>query len=146
MNSTVIIVIDVVVIIGLAGIVLGPFVSSNSGGKVQSAFSQAYSQEFGSAPPEDAEKAIATGSMVIFNAIGGGHYDLPSQNLDACIQDYASAVGRNEAKMELGLGCLLAICCNKEGKASPGCRWAIEVITGNMARYCPTMMSRVFGF
>lgn len=138
-------VIIVVVIIGLAGIVLGPILASESGNKAGSAFSQAYRQEFGVAPPEAAERAISNATAIIYNAMGGGQYAVPSKNLEKCIHEYADAVNRNEAKMELGLGCLLAVCSNKNMEPAAGCKWAADLIMAAMTLYCPTMMRRVFG-
>lgn len=145
MDSAIVIIVVIVVVVGLAGVVLGPIMAGNSGQKVGSAFSQAYREEFGAAPSESAEKAIATATGVILNAMGSGQYSVPSENLAKCIAEYGNAVNWNESKMELGLGCLLAVCCNKNGKPSPGCQWAIDVITSGMMASCPTMMKRVFG-
>ena len=142
--DAIVIIIIVIVVLGLAGIVLGPIMAGNTGNKVGSAFSQAYRQEFGTAPSDAAERAIASGTAVIYNAMGGGQYALPSENLRKCINEYGNAVGWNEPKMEFGLSCLLAICCTKNQKVAPGCQWAVDVIVDCMSRYCPSMMRRIF--
>lgn len=61
-----------------------------------------------------------------------------------CIWECGSAVGWNESKMELGLGCLLAVCNTKNLNVAPGCQWAADAVANAMAAYCPTMLQRVF--
>ena len=144
--DAIVIIIIVIVVIGLAGVVLGPILAGNSGNKVGSAFSQAYREQFGVAPSDAAERAIATGTAIIYNAMGSGQYSYPSENLRKSINDYGVAVGWNEEKMELGLGCLLAVCSTKNMNVAPGCQWAADVIIASMSRYCPSMMRRVYGY
>ena len=146
MGSTIWVIIVVVIIIGIVGAVFGPIMASNSGNKAGSAFSQAYRQEYGVAPSDAAERAISQASAVIYNAMGGGQYAVPSQNLRKCINEYGQAVSWNESKMEFGLGCLLAICSTKNMNVAPGCQWAADVIIDCMSVYCPSMMRRVMGY
>ena len=144
--EVVVVIIVIIVAIGLIGIVVGPIMASKNGDKVGSAFSQAYRQEFGVAPSDAAERAIAGGTAVILNAMGSGQYSYPSENLRKRINEYGSAVGWNESKMELGLGCLLAVCSTKNMTVAPGCQWAADVIMDAMSRHCPSMMRRAFGY
>lgn len=140
-----VIIIVVVVVIGLIGVVLGPLSASKSGGKAGSAFSQAYRSEYGTAPSESAEKAVSQATAVIFNAMGGGQYAVPSENLAKCIREYGDAVHWDESKMELGLACMGAACMTKNGKISPGCKWAVAVIEQAMIEYCPSAVRRSMG-
>lgn len=144
--DAIVIIIVIIVVIGLAGIVLGPILAGNTGNKVGSAFSQAYREQFGSSPSTEAEKAIASGTAIIYNAMGSGQYSYPSENLRKTIDEYAKAVSYNEDKMELGLGCLLAICSTKSMNVAPGCQWAADVIIASMSRYCPSMMRQIYGY
>ena len=143
--EVIVIIVIVIVVLGIAGTVLGPIMAGSNGNKVGSAFAQAYREEFGVAPSAAAEKAISSGTAIILNAMGSGQYSYPSQNLRKAINDYGTAVSWDESKMELGLGCLLAICCTKKLDVSPGCQWAADVIMASMSDHCPSMMRRVFG-
>ena len=110
-----------------------------------SAFSLAYKQQFGSAPSTAAETAVSTATGIIFNAMGGGQYAVPSQNLRKCIQDYGNAVNWNESKMEIGLLFMSAPCMTKNGNIAPGCSWATEVLEEALVRYCPDTVRRSLG-
>lgn len=142
----IIVIVVIVVIIGIVGIVAGPAHAMKSGDKVGSAFAQAYRQEFGTAPSKSAESAVATACGIILNAMGGGQYALPSENLRKCIQEYGAAVQWNESKMELGLACMGAPCMTKNGNTAPGCKWAVEVIEEAMFEYCPTAVRRALRY
>lgn len=144
MNAAVVIIV-VIVVLGLAGIVLGPIMASNSGGKVGSAFAQAYRQEFGTAPSDAAERAVSSATAIIYNAMGSGQYSYPSENLQKCVREYGNAVSWNESKMELGLAFMAAPCMTKNGNVAPGCSWATDVLERAMMMYCPSAAARALG-
>lgn len=142
---------EIIIIIGIL-IALAFFVSAAQVGlsaKTAStggdAFSTIYRSEYGVEPPTAARSAISSGMGVISAFSGSGKEALGRERLNNAIREYGNAVNWDESKMELGLGCLLALCVNQKGEPKRGFQWATDLITNSMSLYCPALMNRVYG-